>query len=176
MGLKRGRNGLSRRGFMKILGGLGVTAWVPAGFMRYGKAWAQAKEPGVPLPDEKVEETLKRLFGARSLVAGDGKLKLEVPLIAEDGGNVPVTVEANFPMTPQQYVRNLYLISDKNRRPLLAKFSFTPEAGKAYVATNVRLAMTTDVRAIAELNDGSLFMAKREVRVTISGCDVPPSD
>ncbi len=34
--MKRGKNGLSRHSFMKIVGGLGVTAWVPAGFMRDG--------------------------------------------------------------------------------------------------------------------------------------------
>jgi sulfur-oxidizing protein SoxY len=57
---------------------------------------------------------------------------------------------------------------------MIAKFSLTPEAGKAYITTNIRLAATTDVRAVVEMNDGTLHAVNRHVRVTISGCgDVP---
>jgi sulfur-oxidizing protein SoxY len=76
-------------------------------------------------------------------------------------------------MTATSYASDIYIISDKNRRPLLAKFSFTPEAGKASIATSIRLATTTDVRAIVEMNDGALYAVSRHVRVTISGCDTP---
>jgi sulfur-oxidizing protein SoxY len=79
-------------------------------------------------------------------------------------------VEADLPMTPQKYVKSIYIISDKNRRPLNAKFSLTPEVGKAAISTNIRLAGTTDLRAIVEMNDGALYMAKQEVKVTIGGC------
>lgn len=121
-------------------------------------------------PEEKVENTMKRLFGGRGLAPGDGKVKLELPMIAEDGSNVPVSVQAEFPMTASRYVKNLYIISDNNRRPMNAKFSFTPEAGRAFIATSLRLGMTTDVRAVVEMNDGSLYMVKREVTVTVGGC------
>jgi len=46
----------------------------------------------------------------------------------------------------------------------------TPESGRASFGTNIRLAETTDVRAIAETSKGQLFEAKREVRVTVGGC------
>ena len=42
--------------------------------------------------------------------------------------------------------------------------------GQAYVATNLRLGESTDVRAIAEMSDGTLLMTKREVRVIVGGC------
>ena len=73
-------------------------------------------------------------------------------------------------MTKDSYVKNIYIIADKNRRPMNAKFSLTPEAGKASVSTNIRLAATTDVRVIAEMNTGALYEAKREVKVTVGGC------
>ena len=57
---------------------------------------------------------------------------------------------------------------------MLAKFTFTPESGKDFVSTSVRLATSTDVRAIAEMSDGALYAVSKNVRVTISGCDVPP--
>jgi sulfur-oxidizing protein SoxY len=93
-----------------------------------------------------------------------------MPLIAENGAVVPVSVEVTSPMTPQSYVKSVYIVSDKNRRPLNVKFSLTPAMGQAFVATNLRLGESTDVRAIAELNDGSLLMSKREVKVTVGGC------
>jgi sulfur-oxidizing protein SoxY len=142
--------------------------------MLVDSAWAQAGASGLPLPDEPVDATLKRLFGNRKLDTGEGKIKLELPVIAEDGGNVAVTVEANLPVNGASRVDHLYIISDKNRRPMLAKFSFTPESGKAFISTSIRLATTTDVRAVAEMSDGTLYAVSRNVRVTISGCDLPP--
>jgi sulfur-oxidizing protein SoxY len=138
------------------------------------KVWAQSAPAGLPLPDEPVEMTLKRLFGNRVLRSGAGKIKLDVPLIAEDGGNVAVTIESDQPLAGATRLNHIYIISDKNRRPMLAKFTFAPESGRASISTSVRLAMTTNVRAVAEMSDGTLYTVSKHVRVTISGCDVPP--
>lgn len=162
---------VSRRTVVKTLGVLGVAASaVSLRLMTLTQALAQAAPPGAVQPEEKVEATLKRLFGSRPISPADGKVKLEVPLIAENGSVVPATVEADLPMSPANYVKNIYIISDKNRRPLNAKFAFSPEAGKAFIATNIRLGQTTDVRAIVEMSDGTLYMAQREVKVTVGGC------
>jgi len=97
-------------------------------------------------------------------------MKLDVPLIAENGAVVPVTVEAVSPMSPEDHVKHIYIIADKNLRPLTARFSFTPASGRALVGTNVRLGTSTDVRAIAEKNDGTLYVVKQAVKVTRGGC------
>ena len=161
---------LTRRDLLRALGIIGFTSVAvslgPGGFI---KVAAQQTQPGMPQPDENVDATIKRLFGNRS-ISPAAKVKLEAPLIAENGSVVPVTVEADLPMTPQKYVKSIYIISDKNRRPLNAKFSLTPEVGKAAISTNIRLAGTTDIRAVVEMNDGALYMAKQEVKVTIGGC------
>jgi sulfur-oxidizing protein SoxY len=67
-------------------------------------------------------------------------------------------------------VKSIYIIADNNRRPLNTKFSLTPEVGKAAISTNIRLAQTTDVRAVVEMNHGALYMVKQEVKVTVGGC------
>jgi sulfur-oxidizing protein SoxY len=121
-------------------------------------------------PEEPVEKTMQRLFGARAILDGASTITLELPLIAEDGGNVAVSVEVKSPMTPQSYVKAIYILSDKNPRPLNGKFILTPGSGQAYIATSLRLADTGDVRAVAEMQDGSLFMVKRSVRVVVAGC------
>jgi sulfur-oxidizing protein SoxY len=162
------KSGFSRRGFLRGLGA--IVAVLAAGKESFG----QATGTGLPLPDEPVEATLKRLFGNRQFQPGDGKIKLELPLIAEDGGNVAISVDTNLPVSGAAHVNHIYIIADKNRRPLLAKFSFTPESGKAFIATSIRLAMSTDVRAVVEMSDGTLYAVSKGVRVTISGCDLPP--
>jgi sulfur-oxidizing protein SoxY len=121
-------------------------------------------------PEEPVEKTLQRLFGSRPIKDGSEVITLELPLIAEDGGNVAMSVEVKSPMTPQSYVKAIYVLSDKNPRPLNAKFNLTPACGQAYVAANLRLADTGDVRTVAEMQDGALFMVKRGVRVVVAGC------
>ena len=121
-------------------------------------------------PEEPVDRTMQRLFGGRPIRDGAALITLELPLIAEDGGNVAMSVEVKSLMTPQSYVKAIYVLSDRNPRPLNAKFLLTPGSGQAYVATGLRLADTGDVRAVAEMQDGSLFMVKRSVRVVVAGC------
>ncbi len=173
-GLGKRKAGLSRRAFLRALTALIALAATAKDFFFGGYAAAQSGSSGLPLPDEPVEATLKRLFGNRTFNSGDGKIKMELPLIAEDGSNVAIAVESSLPVSGATYVSNIYIISDKNRRPMLAKFSFTPESGRAFIATNIRLATSTDVRAVAEMNDGTLYAVSRNVRVAISGCDLPP--
>lgn len=161
---------VSRRGALRVLGLLGVSA-AAAPFLvgAPGSAVGQG-DLGALQPEEKVDATLRRLFAGRPIKDGGGAIKLDLPLIAENGASVQIAIEVQSPMTPANYVKNIYIISDKNRRPLNAKFTLTPEMGAASIGANLRLGETTDVRAIAELNDGTLLMAKREVKVTVGGC------
>ena len=56
-------------------------------------------------------------------------------------------------------------------RPGAFVLALTPESpGKAEVALRVRLQQTQKLVAVAEMNDGTLYTASREVKVTIGGC------
>ena len=149
---------------LKAVAAAGVAASWP-----HGSAHAQGFLANLA-PEESVEKTIQRLFGGRPIRDGAAAITLELPLIAEDGGNVAMSVEVKSPMTPQSYVKAIYVLSDKNPRPLNARFTLTPACGQAYVATRLRLADTGDVRAVAELHDGTLLMVKRSVRVVVAGC------
>ena len=157
--------GTTRRALLRALAVLGLTRVL--GSPRRALAQGNLANLG---PEEPVDATLKRLFASRPIKDGAASIKLDVPLIAENGAVVPLTVEVEGPMTPQSYVKAIYIISDKNRRPMNAKFNLTPAMGQAYVGTNLRLGETTDVRAVIEMNDGTLLQAKREVKVTVGGC------
>lgn len=155
-----------RRRALRILGAGGIVA----GALSLGAVEPAFAAPGTPQPAEKVSETLQRLFGGRPLQPAEDRIKFEAPTIAENGSVVPLRVESSLPMAPDKYVKRIYIITDKNRRPLNASFGFTPEAGKASIGTNIRLAESSDVRVVAEMSDGTLYEAKREVKVTIGGC------
>jgi sulfur-oxidizing protein SoxY len=161
--------GTTRRALLRALGALGLTGLVGPlpGSPRPASAQGNLANLG---PEEPVDATMKRLFAGRPIKDNAAAIKLELPLIAENGAVVPLTVEVDAPMTPQGYVKAIYIISDKNRRPLNAKFNLTPAMGQAYVGTNLRLGETTDVRAIVEMSDGTVLQAKREVKVTVGGC------
>jgi sulfur-oxidizing protein SoxY len=161
-----GQNHLTRRALLRALGAVGAISFAPALSV---PARAQGNL-GKLEPEESVEATMKRLFGAQPIKDGSSVIKIDLPLIAENGSVVPITVEVTAPPTPQTYVKSIYIISDKNRRPLNAKVTLNPTLGQPYLATTLRLGETTDVRAIAQMNDGTLLMAKREVKVTVGGC------
>ena len=119
---------------------------------------------------ETVQDALKRLFGTRPMKDGSALVKLDIPLIAENGAVVPVNVEVQSPMTAQNYVKGIYVVADKNRIPVVTYVALSPDAGQAFMGENIRLGETTDVRAIVEQNDGTLLAVKREVKVTVGGC------
>lgn len=168
-GVRLSRN--TRRMTMKALGAAGLTVGaLSLGLLAPGGALAQKTALGMPLPAEKVAETLQRLFAGRPLQPAAGRLKLDAPLIAENGAVVPIRVESALPMTADNYVRRIFVIADRNRRPLSAVFTLSPLSGSASIATNVRLAETSDVRVIAEMSNGALYEARQEVRVTVGGC------
>ena len=160
---------ITRRAVLRVLGAVGLSAAALPFLGPPPPARAQGNLANL-VPEEPVEATLKRLFAGRPMKDGSSAIKLELPIIAENGAVVPISVEVASPMTPQNYVKTIYIISDKNRRPMNARFNLTPAMGQAFVAANLRLGESTDVRAVAELSDGTLLQARRDVKVTIGGC------
>ena len=149
--------GLSAAGVAAAGGAAVMAATVPAAAQALGQ-------------NESVDVALKRVFGGRPMKDGSGMIKLDIPLIAENGAVVPVSVEVNAPMTPQAYVKHIYVIADKNRIPIVTRAVLTPASGAAFMGANIRLGETTDVRAVVEQSDGTLLAIKREVKVTVGGC------
>jgi len=100
----------------------------------------------------------------------DAKVTLKAPEIAENGMAVPLTVSVDSEMSDKSYVKALYIAADGNPNPPVAIYEFTPLAGKAEVSLRVKLSQTQNFIAVAEMNDGTLYRASREVKVTIGGC------
>ena len=95
---------------------------------------------------------------------------MEIPKLAENGLSVPLTVEVDSPMTPDEHVRTVHLISPANPIATIARVHFTPRSGRAFLSTRVRLADSQRVLAFAEMSDGSVWAGQAEVVVTLGGC------
>ena len=160
------RSLMPRRQALRALGVLGVGA--AAGALAAGQpAHAQAPTLG---QNESVQDAMKRLFGGRTIKDGSALIKLDIPLIAENGSVVPVAVNVDSPMTASSYVKHIYIVADKNRIPVVTRVTLSPEAGRAAVGANIRLGETGEVRAIVEQSDGTLLQVARDVKVTVGGC------
>ena len=117
---------------------------------------------------EDVAAEIKKLFGDKPIAAG--RIKLDLPTIAENGLVVPLNFDVESPMTDADYVKSVHFFADGNPNPQIANFYFTPMSPKAAAQIRIRLAQTQNIVAVAEMSDGKLFSASKEVKVTIGGC------
>src|SRR6266511_4418934 len=108
--------------------------------------------------DEAAAEIAKFTGGQRP---EQGKISLDLPDIAENGNSVPLTVRADSPMTASDYITDVLVVADRNPRPIVAIFQFTPLTGRAEAATRIRLAATQNIVAIAKTNTGALFAGQK---------------
>jgi sulfur-oxidizing protein SoxY len=113
------------------------------------------------------DEVIKAFTGGKP--PEKAKVKLDLPEIAENGNTVPMTVTVESPMTKESHVAEVLIIADANPRAAVVTFRFSPVAVPE-ANTRIRLAETQNVIALAKMNDGSVFMASKEVKVTIGGC------
>ena len=108
------------------------------------------------------------------IVAGrplrEGGLLLEIPVLVDNGFLVPARVVVDSPMTEQDHVTHLYLLSQRNPVTQMAVFHMGPWSGRAEIGTRLRLAGSQKVVALARLSDGSFRWQQTDVIVTESAC------
>ncbi|MCS6922061.1 MAG: thiosulfate oxidation carrier protein SoxY [Elioraea sp.] len=127
-----------------------------------------APKPASAALQPATEAAIKKLIGDRKL--NEGRITLRLPPIAENGNTIPLTVVVESPMTAGDHVKSVHVFADRNPTPDVASFHLTPAMGRAEVSTRIRLGQTQDVVAVAEMSDGSVFVGRQEVKVTIGGC------
>jgi sulfur-oxidizing protein SoxY len=144
--------------------------------MRYRLALALALccVPAVATPEDGADSEIwtkvrTDLFGTRAIADDESRVRLRLPPRAADAGAVPLEVEA--PAGPGA-AKKLYLIIEKNPSPIAAIVEFGDASGGALLETRVRVEDYTWVRAIVEMEDGSLAMSKRFIKAA-GGCSAP---
>lgn len=132
-------------------------------------AFSVAIAPQIALANaETLRALVQRLFGDPGYE--ESKVKIELPEMAENGMVVPIKVEVDSPMTPDDYVWTLHIYAFANPVPQVATYSFTPASGKAAIATRIRLAQSQEVVAVAEMSNGKVHVAKAPIKIMIGGC------
>lgn len=99
-----------------------------------------------------------------------GRVKLEVARLVDNGNTVPVTVSVDSPMTAADHVAAIAIFNERNPLPDVARFTLGPRAGRAVVATRMRLATSQTLLAVAKMSDGSYWSQTVDVIVTLAAC------
>jgi sulfur-oxidizing protein SoxY len=129
----------------------------------------------VALPFAAAEATPEALAAAIREVTGgaplkEGRVKLEIAPLVENGNTVPLSVSVESPMTEEDHVKAIHVFNEKNPQPHVFNAWLGPANGRAKVGTRIKLADSQKVLAVAETSKGEFFTASAEVIVTIAAC------
>ncbi|WP_158238540.1 thiosulfate oxidation carrier protein SoxY [Pollutimonas subterranea] len=128
------------------------------------------------LPQLATAQTWQGIAAIRDRV-GDAQLSNEtllvtLPLVAEDGSAVPLTIKSSLNSNGPS-IRRLAIFAPGNPTPQVAEFEFGLEIETLNLTTRIRLSESQTVIAVAHTDDGRVLIAERDVRVTTSGCIAP---
>ncbi len=138
-------------------------------------ATARANENAEPDPAKsQYWEPIRQIMFGDRVINPDARDIIRVYLNrrADDASTVPVAVKAQIDQTDKEYIKSIYLIVERNPSPTAGVFHFVPGSGRAQVETRLRFEDYSFVRAVAEMNDGRLYMAQRWVKAA-GGCSAP---
>ena len=113
--------------------------------------------------DAKTIAALMKALGA-PMPTESKDVTLTAPDIAENGAVVPVGAATTLPG-----VKRMLLLVEKNPAALSAMFDIS-DMVEANFSTRVKMGQSSDVYAVAMMNDGKVLFAKKEVKVTLGGC------
>ena len=125
-------------------------------------AAAQAAWPKAAFEAKSMADAVKALGGGAPVESGD--VSITGPDIAENGAVVPVGAT-----TTLAGVKQLALLVEKNPSVLAAVFELT-DMVEPNVNTRVKMGQSSNVYAVAIMNDGKVLYAVKEIKVTLGGC------
>jgi sulfur-oxidizing protein SoxY len=127
------------------------------------------------LPLASARATPEAMAAAIKQVVGDvaireGRVKLDLPPLVENGNVVPLSVSVESPMTEADHVKAIHVFNEKNPQPHVLDARLGPRNGKAQIATRIKLGDSQKIIAIAETSSGEFFSASADVIVTLAAC------
>ncbi len=118
--------------------------------------------PETAFRSASVGEMLSGLMGSDA-TTDSAEIAIKAPDIAENGAVVPVTVSSSL-----SNVESIAIVAVNNPFPLTSNYLFS-EGTEGFVSTRIKMAQTSEVLAVVKAN-GTLYSARKEVKVTIGGC------
>jgi sulfur-oxidizing protein SoxY len=117
---------------------------------------------------EAMAAAIKEVVGGATI--REGKVKLDLPPLVENGNTVPLTVSVESPMTSADHIKAIHVFNEKNPQPHVFDARLGPRNGKAVVATRIKLGDSQKIIAIAETSTGQFWSASADVIVTLAAC------
>ena len=121
----------------------------------------------VAAPSELADE-IKKLVGSATLK--EGRVRLTLPELTENGNSTPLGISVDSPMTAADHVKAVHIFSEKNPVTYIARLGVGPRAGRAKLATSIRVAESQFITVVAEMSDGTFWSGKTETVVTMPAC------
>ncbi len=134
-----------------------------AGLVLVRPALAQSTDPGGELA-----AAVRQFTGGAPVQTG--RVRLDIAQLVDNGNTVPMTVSVDSPMTAADHVVALAVFNERNPQREVIKATLGPRAGKAQVATRIRLATSQKLVAVARMSDGSHWQHTADVIVTLAAC------
>ncbi len=123
--------------------------------------------PALATPEEQAA-AVKAFTGG--VAPREGKVRLDVASLVDNGNAVPLTVSVDSPMTASDHVAEIAIFNERNPQVDVAKFTLGPRAGKAEVSTRIRLATSQKLVAVARMSDGGFWSGSASMIVTLAAC------
>lgn len=120
------------------------------------------------LRKQALDEAIRKVVGGAEV--RQGKVKLDIPPLIDNGNTVPLSVEVESPMSAADHVKAIHVFTERNPQPYVLSVQLGPRAGRARIATRARIGDTGAVIAIAQMSDGSFWSDSVKVIVTLSAC------
>lgn len=127
-------------------------------------AHAQAADWNKAAFDTKKMDELMKALGVPGAPAESKDVSVTGPDIAENGAVVPVGASSD-----KAGVKRLLILVEKNPSLMAAMFELT-DMVEPNISTRVKMGQTSDVYAVALMDDGKALFAKKEIKVTLGGC------
>ncbi len=117
---------------------------------------------------EQMAASIKAFTGG--VMPRTGKVTLDIAQLVDNGNAVPLTVRVASPMSAADHVSAIAVFNERNPQSDVAVFTLGARAGKAEVATRIRMATSQTVTAVARMSDGSYWSGSADVIVTLAAC------
>ncbi|NKE47241.1 SoxY-related AACIE arm protein [Roseomonas frigidaquae] len=117
---------------------------------------------------EAMAEAVRGFTGGAPVTRG--RVTLDISPLVENGNTVPLSVVVDSPMTAADHVRAIAVFNERNPQPHVITAQLGPRAGRAMLATHMRLATSQRLLAVASLSDGSFWSDEAQVVVTLAAC------
>lgn len=154
--------GMTRRAFMRSLALVGAGGALGV--------WGGPVQNAMALPGMGLIQTAKDVKN-QTPHEKSHMPDIQLPLIAEDGSNVPIIIDLHHDQNSEDYIKKLEIFNFND--PVISKgiYHFTPASGQVHFSTQLRMnGGDANVFVVAECTAHGKWVAHKSLKVSVGGC------